>query len=256
MAIKKNWTREELILAFNLYCKTPFGRIHTSNPEVISLANLIKRTPSAVAWKLANFASLDTSLEQKGASHASKADSEIYEEFCNDWETLSFESDMLLANYSGKMVEEVAMIDKSTLPKEGKEREAMVRVRVNQNFFRASVLAAYDYKCCITGLPLSEILIASHIIPWSVDQQNRVNPQNGLCLNALHDKAFDNGLLTITPDFKVKLSQKIMNLPNDSSNVDLLKKYNGKSIRLPTRFNPDPSFLTRHNNEFFDKENI
>lgn len=256
MSKRRNWSREELILAFNLYCKTSFGRIHTSNPEVISLAELLKRSPSSVAWKLANFASLDTSIEQKGASHASKRDAEIYEEFCHNWENLSFEGNILLAKYTGKKVEEIAGIHTIPLPKEGKERRTVVKVRVNQNFFRETILAAYDYKCCITGLSIPELLIASHIIPWSVDQQNRVNPRNGLCLNALHDKAFDKGLLTITTDFKVKLSLAIKILPDDSSYKDFLQKFDNKLIRLPTRFSPNPSFLARHNREFFKNERI
>ncbi len=199
----------------------------------------------------ANFASLDTSIGQKGASHASKRDAQIYQEFCNNWENLIYESDKLLAKFTGKKVEDIVKIDENTLPKEGNEREATVKVRVNQIFFRRAVLASYDYKCCITGLSIPQLLIASHIIPWSVDLPNRINPRNGLCLNALHDKAFDEGLLTITTDFKVKLSSAIKILPDDSAYKDFLQKYENKTIHLPTRFSPDPSFLARHNREFF-----
>ena len=83
------WTREELIIAFNLYCKIPFGKIHIHNPQIISLAKLLSRTPSAVSWKLANFARLDPSLQNRnvtGASHGSKLDIEIWNEFSKDWE--------------------------------------------------------------------------------------------------------------------------------------------------------------------------
>jgi putative restriction endonuclease len=51
---RRNWTRNELIVAFNLYCRTPFGRIDRRNPEIIALAAALDRTPSAVSWKLAN----------------------------------------------------------------------------------------------------------------------------------------------------------------------------------------------------------
>ena len=85
------WTRDELILAINLYCKLPFGRLHKFNPEIIKLANLIGRTPSSVALKLVNFASLDPSLRARGiegAANASKLDGEIWSEFYNHWNTL------------------------------------------------------------------------------------------------------------------------------------------------------------------------
>ena len=65
------WTREKLILAINLYCKLPFGRLHHLNPEVTNLANLINRTPSSIAYKLVNFASLDPSLKARGIKGAS-----------------------------------------------------------------------------------------------------------------------------------------------------------------------------------------
>ena len=190
------WTREELIIAFNLYCKIPFGKIHIHNPEIISLAKILDRTPSALSWKLANFARLDPFLQKKnivGASHGSKLDTEIWNEFNNNWDKLAFESERLLAQKIGKSVEDISEIEISDLPKTGKERETTVKVRVNQNFFRKTVLAAYSFKCCITGLDVPELLNASHIIPWSKDEANRMNPRNGLCLNAIHDRAFDRG---------------------------------------------------------------
>lgn len=100
------WTRDELILAFNLYCKIPFGTIHIRNPQIIALAKVLGRTPSAVSWKLANFASLDPSLKKRniaGASHGSKLDAEIWNEFVSDWERLAFESEKLLARKRGRL---------------------------------------------------------------------------------------------------------------------------------------------------------
>lgn len=98
MKDSKLWNREELMLAINLYCKTPFGRLHKGNPDVVKLAHLLGRTPSALAWKLVNFASLDPSLQArgiKGARNSSKLDKEIWNEFYNNWENLAFESEML-----------------------------------------------------------------------------------------------------------------------------------------------------------------
>jgi putative restriction endonuclease len=248
------WTRKELILAFNLYCKIPFGTIHIRNPQIIALAKILGRTPSAVSWKLANFARLDPSLQNRnitGASHGSKLDIEVWDEFNQDWEKLSFESERLLAERIGKQVEDVTEIETIDLPKEGKERETIVKVRVNQSFFRKTVLAAYDFKCCITGLGIPDLLNASHIIPWSKDGANRVNPRNGLCLNAMHDRAFDRGLLTIMPDYKVKISKSIEHYDVLGAVNDYLVRYDGSEIRLPSRFLPDVAFLKYHNKYIF-----
>lgn len=251
---KNNWSRDELIVAFNLYCKTPFGRIHIRNPEIIALAKAIGRTPSSISWKLANFARLDPALKKRGilgATHGSKGEIEIWEEFSHDWERLSFESEKLFAQLMGKSLEEMASIDNRELPKAGKEREALVKVRVNQNFFRSTVLAAYNFKCCITGLGVTELLNASHIVPWSMDIVNRVNPRNGLCLNVIHDRAFDRGLLTITPQFMVQISSTLKLDSEDEAANNFLLRYSGVTISLPHRYIPDKNLIEYHNNSIF-----
>ncbi|MBK0404876.1 HNH endonuclease [Adhaeribacter sp. BT258] len=248
------WTREELILAINLYCKLPFGKLHSTNPEIIKLARLIGRTPGSIAFKLVNFASLDPSLQArgiKGASNASKLDKEIWNEFYQHWDILPFESEKLLAQFEHSTVEEINNIEEEELPKEGKEREQLVKVRVNQNFFRKTCLAAYNNTCCITGLKDSSLLIAGHIRPWGIDENNRLNPRNGIIINALHDKAFEAGLLTITPNYKIKISSTLKKQNKEVSIQDYFLKYDEQEIILPTKFLPEPDFLEYHNNVRF-----
>lgn len=247
---QKLWTRDELILAVNLYCKLPFGRLHRLNPDVIHLANLIGRTPSSIAYKLVNFASLDPSLKArgiKGASNSSKLDAEIWNEFFNNWDALPFESEKLLANFEQTTVELLNHIPEYDLPKEGKMREQVVKVRVNQSFFRSSILASYNNTCCITGIQQPEFLIAGHIKPWSIDEKNRLNPQNGIVINALHDKAFETGLMTITTDFKIKISPILFKQKKSKSIDEYFLKLDNQDIILPSRFLPDIEFLKYHN---------
>ncbi|MCU0471686.1 MAG: HNH endonuclease [Arcicella sp.] len=247
---QKLWTREELILAVNLYCKLPFGRLHRLNPEVIHLAELIGRTSSSVAYKLVNFASLDPSLKArgiKGASNASKLDAEVWNEFFNNWDILPYESEKLLAHFEETTIENLNQIPDINLPKEGKMREQMIKVRVNQSFFRSSILASYNNTCCITGIQQPEFLIAGHIKPWSVDEKNRLNPQNGIAINALHDKAFETGLLTITTDYKVKISPLLFKQKKSKSIEEYFLKLDNQDIILPSRFLPDVEFLKYHN---------
>lgn len=248
------WKREELIVAFNLYCKIPFGRIHIKNPQIIALAKAIGRTPSSISWKLANFARLDPSLKErniKGASHGSKGEEKIWEEFTGNWNQLAFESEKLMAEYFRQPLEKSTQIETSDLPLEGKERERVVKVRVNQQFFRKAVLSAYDFKCCITGIPVVELLNASHIIPWSVEEKNRVNPRNGLCLNALHDRAFDRGLLAITPEMTIQYSSLLQESFSSEIMTEYFKRYENQKINLPQRFLPEPSFLDYHRQNVF-----
>ncbi|MDP5169164.1 MAG: HNH endonuclease [Bacteroidia bacterium] len=249
------WNREELILAINLYCKLPFGKLHKGNPEVIHLANLIGRTPGSVAFKLVNFASLDPSLQArgiKGAQNASKLDLAVWNEFYHNWDQLPFESEKLLSQYERTTVEELNQLDISQLPQEGKVRSQVVQARVNQNFFRSMVIAAYNNQCCITGLANSNLLIAGHIRPWALDEKNRMNPRNGIAINSLHDKAFEQGLITILPTYKIKISSALKK-QKDAVTKDFFLRYDNESIFLPKRFYPDKAFLEYHNDERFQK---
>jgi len=203
-----------------------------------------------VSWKLANFARLDSSLKRRniaGATHGAGAEKDVWDEFSNDWERLAFESERLLNRFTG---DSSAIAEVDSFP-EGKTRAAIIRVRVNQGFFRAAVLAAYNARCCITGLSIPLLLNASHIVPWSVDVKNRANPRNGLCLNAIHDRAFDCGLLTVTPDLRVMISSRIKSIRGDGTALQFLARYDGCSVRPPSRFNPEAAFLQYHNEKVF-----
>lgn len=251
---QRPWSREELILAINLYFKIPFGRLHSNNSAIIQLAKLIGRTPSSVAYKLVNFASLDPTLKArgiKGAYNVSKQDKEIWYEFYNNWDVLPFESEKLLAKINKISLEQLHNIDESELPKEGKTREQIVKVRVNQSFFRKSVLAAYNNTCCITGIQQKELLIAGHIKPWKDDIKNRLNLRNGIAINGLHDKAFDAGLITITPEYKVRISSVLIRQNKGQVITNYFLRYDNKKIILPSRFLPDKEFLLYHNKEKF-----
>jgi predicted restriction endonuclease len=125
-----------------------------------------------------------------------------------------------------------------------------VTTRVGQGFFRRAVLSAYDYRCCITGLSAPKLLLASHIVPWSVDASNRLNPKNGLCLSALHDKAFDAGIITIGEDMTVSVSRRLA-VDGDLFFESAISAYHGKSLALPEKFRPDPAFLMYHRQHVF-----
>jgi putative restriction endonuclease len=255
--VRRNWTREELIVAFNLYCKIPFSKINYNHPLIKKLAEAIQRTPSAVAWKLVNFASLDPSLKErdiKGASNVGKLDKIIFDEFYHDWNTLAYESEVLLADFLNQDLEKIIIEDYENYEiKEGKVRESLVKVRVNQSFFRSAVLASYDNKCCITGISINEFLIASHIIPWSKDEKNRLNPENGLCLNSIHDKAFDKGFLTIDFDYKIKISKYFDEFKKENNIQKFFLDFENKEIQMPKRFLPNKDFLEYHHQNIFKK---
>lgn len=246
------WSREETILAFSLYCRMPFAKVSKDDSRVIALAELIGRTPSSVGLKIGNLGNCDpnlAALDITGLKHISKLDKQIAEEFLNDWERLSYEAAKIEAEYRSKPIESVIEED-FALP-EGRSEARAVSVRANQSFFRAAVLGAYGKRCCITGLQLPEVLVASHIKPWSVSdpKTERTDPRNGLCLNALHDKAFDRGLISVSPDYRVLVSRRL--LDSELGEMKQLFSNRNKSIILPSRFHPKKEYLEYHNDTVF-----
>lgn len=249
--MRRNWTREELVLAMSLYCRLPFGKFHKKNPEVIRLSEAIDRTASAVAMKLGNLASLDPYHQErgvKGLSGASDLDEEIWEEFHTDWAKLAEESELLCEQFKLERVDEEK---ESQYQERATETERTVKVRIAQRFFRDAVLASYETQCCVTGISLRSLLIASHILPWSSHPEYRVNPSNGLCLNVLHDKAFDCGFITFDEEYRLILSANLREATSNQVLNESFLPFEGQAIRLPEKFRPEGEFLGFHREQVF-----
>lgn len=255
MVSRYRWTRSQLLVAFALYCRLPFGRLHHRNPEIVRVAEAIDRTPSALAMKLTNIASLDpaiTSTGRSGLKGASANDRAMWEEMNSDWERFAVESQRAMATVQA--TEEP--VEKAAQPGNdypiGEDHTVQTTVRIGQGFFRAAVLSAYNEQCCITRLSIPSLLVASHIVPWRYDKANRVNPRNGLLLSALHDRAFDTGLLTINENMTVRVSQKYEGI-DDQYFRESIQRYEGRRIYLPEKFRPEREFLAYHRENIFQR---
>ena len=248
----KNWTRNETIIAFNIYCKIPFKDSSKMHPMIIKYANLLGRSPSALNMKIGNIGRLDPDLRKQGISgliHGAKMEEEVWNEFYGDPDRLAFESERLLSEITGQSIDQYAGIQIDELPC-GKEREVLVKQRVNQSFFRAAVMSSYNFHCCISGITIPELLEACHIINWADDATHRTNPKNGLCMNAFFHKAYDSYLLAITPDLNIEISEKLLQNTEDKAFYTYLKGLNGQEIIKPDRFLPRTDFLEVHYNKY------
>jgi len=253
--VARPWTREEVLLAINLYCKLPYARLSQRSPEVKKLAHLLGRTPSAISMRCCNYAQFDPkeSKRVKGLSHAAKFDRAIWDEINNDWESFAAECEQILYRLEKyDTTSERQTANECEIPM-GQDKEQMVKVRIGQQFFRETVLAAYDHTCCITGLKADALLIASHIKPWknSEPKTERTNPRNGLCLSPLYDKAFDAGLMTIDEHFRVVFSPLLWGFATREIAQNFFRRYEGKKITFPERFTPLQFFFAYHRTHIF-----
>lgn len=243
------WTREQLVLAFELYCRIPFQRTKASDSRVKLLASLIGRTPASIARKLGNFGAFDPQLAVQnisGLTHGSKLDKAVWDQFHHDWAGL-----VVQANDIKNSLKPEVSIDQSLIPPQGpSERLAIVKQRLHQSFFRDAVLSSYNARCCVTGLPIVECLVAGHIIPWSLDESRRADPTNGLCLSATFDRLFDNGFVTVDESLNLCVS-KFLRKHIDLAIAELIVARHGQKIIPPARFYPDPKCLRWHRENVF-----
>jgi putative restriction endonuclease len=244
-----------------LYFTLPFGQMHSRNQKIVEIARLLGRTPSSLAMKLVNFASLDPAHQARGvkglAGH-SRSDEQVWREFHDRWDEMTLLSETGIQYL--ETVKELAGPKDSEpeaeheLPDVPTEALVTVKVRTMQNFFRKVVLAAYNCRCCITGNPVEELLVASHILPWSNFPEHRLDPRNGLCMAAHFDKAFDRRLITFDGEMRLVLSPVLLrHLPNSAIESEFVAR-EGQRLTCPDRFPPDAGFLAYHRDRMFRVE--
>ena len=140
------------------------------------------------------------------------------------------------------------------ITKEGEDKISLTKQRKGQDYFRRMILANYGGRCALTGIDIPQLLLASHIIPWAdkSHKKDRLNPCNGICLSALYDKAFDQGLITISPDdYCVVLSSVL----RENETKEYFDKHFGiiigKKLMMPTQYLPNRDFLAYHRDKVF-----
>lgn len=250
--MRKPWSREETIVAFYVYCKVPFKESGKENPIIRHYAQILGRSPSALNMKVGNIGRLDPDLRKKGITglrHGARMEKEVWKEFSSAPERLAYESERIIAELQGKTLEERMGLDTHALPS-GKEREAVVKQRVNQQFFRTAVLSAYNNKCCVSGVGSTELLEACHIVDWGCDSVNRTNPKNGLCMNPFFHKAYDKLLIGISPNLVITISDELLTKTYEGRFLTYLKGLQGRKITMPDRFLPEKDFLQMRYEQF------
>jgi len=261
------WTREHLLIALNLYCKLPFGQFHDTNPLIVDVAKKMGRSAGSLEMMLNNFASVDPIQKARGIRGlpgiAKNAEAQWHQYFEN-LSTLGPESEQLLHDlFTADDSKEVSLLagDKaefapSKTPDGPTEVMANRKVRRGQNFFRDTVLSAYGVRCCISGINVPRLLVASHIKPWGKFPEVRLEPRNGLCLSSLHDAAFDAGLITLDEKLAVVLGKRLRSFFPQPALEQSFVPFEGKIIQLPSKLaEPDPAFLAYHRNDVFGSVN-
>ncbi len=202
--------------------------------------------------KACNFASLDPEQRKRhitALQNASQADRQLWDRFQENPEEVASEAEAAYAEVTGR---EAEALDTEFEPPQGpSETSRLVHVRRVQAFFRDTVLVSYENRCALSDLALPDLLNASHIIPWKADVQRRADPRNGIALNALYDRAFDRGLITFDSSLRVVLSRRLQKGKVSPFHRDALLRLEGRKLRSPTRFPPDPEAIAYHREHIF-----
>ena len=251
------WTREETLTAFVLYMQIPRGLFHSRNKDIIALARAMGRRPSSVARKLSNIEHFDPNRPEEvvGSSNGSHWERDLWQEMATRGDSLVNEAvGLYKRTMSSLSIEYDGSSDLSEII-EGRDVVTKTTTRLNQKHFRNLLMTLYGGRCCVTGLGVEQLLVASHIKPWkdADPRTERVNVENGLLLNSLHDAAFDKGLITIDKDYRIVISSELAKraVEDDSDAFRLLWNTRGRRIRLPERHRPSLDFLTYHHDVVF-----
>lgn len=259
----KNWTKDELLIALNLYHKLTFGQMHARQPAIMTLAEKMERGANSLAMKLCNFVSLDPALRMrgiKGLSGASALDRAVWAEFHSNLEEAAPASEIAFRKlFDADDASEVEVAPKQGVlvrkaPGGPTETKAAVKIRRGQEYFRQAVLNNFDGRCGVCGLAVRELLVASHILPWGTHEAERLNVQNGLCLSRLHDTAFDVGLISFDSNLRLVISSQLKAALPQRAVKENFAAYSGESLQLPKdAVLPDEKFLAVHRSVIFQK---
>jgi hypothetical protein len=264
MSVRKNWTRDELLIALNLYHKLTFGQLHARQPVIVALAEKLERGANSVAMKLCNFASLDPALKLrgiKGLAGASALDRTVWQEFHADLnETAPASENALRALFGVDENSELEVLPKVGVkvrkrpPSGPTEVAATAKQRRGQEYFREAVINNSGGRCALTGLAVRELLIASHILPWGAYVEHRLNVRNGLCLSRLHDAAFDRGLIAFDDELRLLLSPRLKAELSQRTVAESFGAYAGEALCFPDDAAlPELAFLAKHRSAIYRK---
>ena len=266
MVIRKKWTSEELLILLNIYDKLPFGQFDEDQKVIQDIAGRMERTPGSVAMKLCNFASLDPKVKargRKGLKGASQLDREMWAAYNEHRNELAPQGETAFRNlFEAGESDSVELIKGAGVQIQKDpggftgptEKMAEVAIRRGQQLFRQAVLNVFDGQCCVTGIRVREMLIASHIKPWKKFPDDRLNAQNGLSLSRLHDVAFDRGLITFDEGYRLVISNHLeKHLPQVALERNFVD-YRGKNMIIPEKsIAPSQEFLGYHREKIFKR---
>lgn len=256
-------------MAFALYITLEPRECDDKGLDVQRLAYFLHRTPNSVALKIWNIAAHDTNRKARGRvgmKHGSKLDAQVWEWYEETPDAFMEECLNLLQNALWKANQDnfkpkpLASDRHSSLETafkllniqapEGKERTALTLQRVNQSYFRNSLMQNYLHTCCITGIQIPTLLIASHIKPWNVSTPvEKTAASNGLLLNAFHDRAFDQGLISIDDDYRIIVNHS--KVRHSDANDKWIYDFEGRKITLPSVGQPSHEFIEYHHKYIF-----
>lgn len=265
---RRDWTDRERYAALKLYFELEFGQFHSKNRQIIELAEALGRTPSAVAMKLGNFASLDPTLHRAGLKGVSAADRELMLRFHNHPKRVVDEIECATDSLNLPDVE-ISQTVRPTEQRQGISDGAMSfdvsgrptevfrtrKERLNQGFFRRAVISGYRFQCCVCGGQLHRLLEASHIKPHKEDETYRLRPDNGLSLCRNHHTAFDEGYWTLNHELRVEVDPQLEKLARHDPMIEAwFLRFAGEEIHKPFRYMPSLEAIDWHRENTFSKK--
>lgn len=123
------------------------------------------------------------------------------------------------------------------------ERKGLVTSRVGQGYYRQQIIEQWEGKCPVSGVTITPLLIASHIVPWSQsNDEEKLDVNNGILLSPNVDALFDKHLISFENDGSILISDKVSGEDREALGVSESGRIKVSEGMIP--------YLERHRQKF------
>ena len=243
---RRLWTEDETLFLFKIFLTEPVQSLPVSSPRIQELARTLNRKPGSIHRKLADIYSNEPSYIESGRkqTNCAKLVSEIWNDLYSDCESTMKRMDVAYESVTGLDNGEI-IIDYDISP--GLDVPVEATRRKGQQVFRLRVAHNFEYRCCITGIAIPCLMVASHIKAWSESTpKERTDPGNGLYLNRLHDCLFDRHMMTVDEDMRIEYADSLRSGNSDDTYEVFFGRYEGMRIHEPVCNSVNNAYMDEH----------
>lgn len=250
--MNNKWTDEEMILTLYIYLTHNHDELYKSSKFLIDFCERLNRytgnsrTTSSIEMRISNYKSVDPNYPKIGLDNGGKKVKEIWDNYHDKMDYLkniydSFVNKTMLeitAEAQDELEDIANKINNNYININLEEKDAYIESIINvrnnsiQKVFRNNLIMEFNQKCALCNINYKDLLIASHILPYSkcINKKDMINHNNGLLLCPIHDALFDKYLISFDCKGQILISKNISEDIYSDLNINKKMKINKECL--------------------------